>query len=213
MNAPADFVEKWKAYAHHIQTLNWKAFAVGAASLLIVFLWPRITHKIPGSLVAIIVATVAVHLLNLDLETIGSRFGSVPNTLPAPKLPSLSWSLISKMFSPAITIALLAAIESLLAAVVADGMLGTRHRSNMELIAQGVGNIVSPIFQGIPATGAIARTATNIKSGGRTPVAAIVHAITLLLIVLFFGRWAALIPMPMSDLKTPCAGLKTLRRF
>lgn len=195
-SVPADFVEKWAAYFHAAATMNWQALAVGAASLLIVFLWPRITPKVPGSLVAIVVVTAAVHLLSLNVETIGSRFGSVPSTLPAPHFPHLTWGLITKMFSPAITIALLAAIESLLAAVVADGMMGTRHRSNMELIAQGVGNIISPIFQGIPATGAIARTATNIKSGARTPVAAIVHAITLLLIMMFFGKWAALIPMP-----------------
>ncbi|MGE0887409.1 MAG: SulP family inorganic anion transporter [Blastocatellales bacterium] len=195
-NVPADFIEKWEAYVHSAATMNWRALAIGATSLLIVFLWPRVTPKIPGSLIAIIVATAAVQLLDLNVETIGSRFGGVPNTLPAPHLPHLSWALITKMFSPAITIALLAAIESLLAAVVADGMMGTRHRSNMELIAQGVGNIISPVFQGIPATGAIARTATNIKSGGRTPVAAIVHALTLLLIMLFFGKWAALIPMP-----------------
>ncbi len=195
-SVPADFVEKWTAYVHAAATVNWRALAVGAASLLIVFLWPRITPKVPGSLVAIVLVTTAVHLLSLDVETIGSRFGSVPNTLPAPHFPHLTWGLITKMFSPAITIALLAAIESLLAAVVADGMMGTRHRSNMELIAQGLGNIVSPIFQGIPATGAIARTATNIKSGGRTPVAALIHAVTLLLIMMFFGKWAALIPMP-----------------
>jgi sulfate permease, SulP family len=195
-DAPADFVQKWSAYFHHITTASWQSSAVGALSLLIVFLWPRITPKIPGSLVAIIAATAVAQLLNLNVETIGSRFGDVPGSLPAPHFPHLTWGLVTKMFSPAITIALLAAIESLLAAVVADGMTGSRHRSNMELIAQGVGNIISPIFQGIPATGAIARTATNIKSGGRTPFAAIVHAITLLLIVLFFGRWAALIPMP-----------------
>jgi SulP family sulfate permease len=195
-SVPADFVEKWKAYVHHAATVNWQALAVGAMALLIVFLWPRVTPKIPGSLVAIVVATAAVHLLELNVETIGGRFGGVPSAWPAPHFPHLTWGLVTKMFSPAITIALLAAIESLLAAVVADGMMGTRHRSNMELIAQGVGNVVSPIFQGIPATGAIARTATNIKSGGRTPVASIVHAVTLLLIMLFFGRWAALIPMP-----------------
>ncbi|MFN7944342.1 MAG: sulfate permease [Blastocatellia bacterium] len=195
-SVPAEFVEKWTAYGHHLSSFNPLALAVGAGSLLIVILWPRITHKIPGSLVAIIAATAAVQLLHLNVETIGSRFGSVPTTLPAPHLPHLSFALIRQMFSPAVTIALLAAIESLLAAVVADGMMGTRHRSNIELIAQGAGNVLSPIFGGIPATGAIARTATNIKSGGRTPVAAIVHSFTLLLIMMFFGRWAALIPMP-----------------
>ncbi|HZS03844.1 MAG TPA: sulfate permease [Blastocatellia bacterium] len=193
---PAEFVEKWHDYFRHFDTFNGQALIIGVVSLLIVFLWPRVTPKIPGSLVAIIVATVAVSLLHLDVDTIGSRFGSVPNHLPAPHLPHLSFALVQQMFSPAVTIALLAAIESLLAAVVADGMMGTRHRSNMELIAQGVGNILSPLFGGIPATGAIARTATNIKSGGRTPVAAVIHSVTLLLIMLFFGKWAALIPMP-----------------
>lgn len=193
---PAEFVEKWIELIKHAATFNPYAIGVGVLSLLIVFLWPRITPKVPGSLVAIVAATALVHLLHLDVETIGSRFGAVPNMLPAPHFPAITWPLVQKMFQPAITIALLAAIESLLAAVVADGMLGTRHRSNMELIAQGVGNLVSPIFQGIPATGAIARTATNIKSGGRTPFAAIIHAVVLLLIMLFFGKWAALIPMP-----------------
>src|SRR5262249_35709708 len=133
--------------------------------------------------------------LQFNVETIGSRFGGVPNMWPAPQLPHITWPLVQRMFQPAVTIALLAAIESLLAAVVADGVMGTRHPSNMELIAQGVGHLLSPIFQGIPATGAIARTATNIKSGGRTPLAAIIHAVVLLLIMLFFGKWAALIPM------------------
>lgn len=192
---PAEFVEKWIELVKHAATFNPRAVGVALLSLLIVFLWPRLTHKVPGSLVAIVAATVLVQVLHLDVETIGSRFGSVPNLLPAPHFPTITWPLVQKMFQPAITIALLAAIESLLAAVVADGMLGTRHRSNMELIAQGVGNLVSPIFQGIPATGAIARTATNIKSGGRTPFSAIIHAVVLLLIMLFFGKWAALIPM------------------
>jgi SulP family sulfate permease len=195
-SVPAEFVAKWAEFGRHFTTFNPMALTVGVVSLLIVFLWPRVTPKIPGSLIAILVATAAVHLLHLNVETIGSRFGSVPSGLPAPHLPHLSFRLIQEMFSPALTIALLAAIESLLAAVVADGMMGSRHRSNMELIAQGAGNILSPIFGGIPATGAIARTATNIKSGGRTPVAAIIHCLTLLLIMLFFGRWAALIPMP-----------------
>lgn len=192
---PAEFVGKWIELIKHATTVNPSALGVGVLSILIVTLWPRITHKVPGSLVAIIVTTAFVHLLHVEVETIGSRFGSVPNMLPAPHFPTITWPLVQKMFQPAITIALLAAIESLLAAVVADGMLGTRHRSNMELIAQGIGNLVSPIFQGIPATGALARTATNIKSGGRTPFAAIIHAIVLLLIMLFFGKWAALIPL------------------
>src|SRR4029078_58171 len=132
---------------------------------------------------------------HLPVETIGSRFGSMPNHFPTPQLPEISWHLLRQMFSPAVTIALLSALESLLAAVVADGMMGTRHRSNMELVAQGAGNIVSVIFGGVPATGPIARTATNIKSGGKTPVSAIIHCVFLLLVLLFIGKWAALIPM------------------
>lgn len=192
---PAGFIEKWLAYQKHIATFNPYALGVGLLSLLIILLWPRLTHRIPGQLIAILAVTAVVHIFHLPVETVGSRFGGVPGSLPAPHLPPMSWQLVQEMFSPAVTIALLAALESLLAAVVADGMTGTRHRSNMELIAQGAGNIASVIFGGIPATGAIARTATNIKAGGRTPVAAIVHAVTLLLILLFLGRWAALIPM------------------
>ncbi len=193
---PAEFVDKWVTYALYIRTLNPDALLIGLLSLVIVFLWPRMTHRIPGSLVAILVATAVVHWMKLPVDTIGSRFGSVPNHLPAPHLPSISLGLIRKMFPSAVTIALLGGIESLLSAVVADGMLGTRHRSNMELVAQGVGNIISPVFGGIPATGAIARTATNIKNGGRTPISGMIHAATLLLIMICFGRLAALIPMP-----------------
>ncbi|MFL6335867.1 MAG: SulP family inorganic anion transporter [Pyrinomonadaceae bacterium] len=192
---PAEFVAKWAAYGAHLSTLNLYAAGIGLFSLLVVVLWPRVTHRIPGPLVAILIATAVAKAFDLPVETIGSRFGSVPSGLPAPHLPHVTWELVQQMFSPAVTIALLAALESLLAAVVADGMLGTRHRSNMELIAQGAGNVASVLFGGIPATGAIARTATNIKSGGRTPVAAVVHCLTLLLILLFVGRWAALIPM------------------
>ncbi len=192
---PSDFVEKWIVYARTLPTVDPTTALVGLASLAIIVLWPRVTRRIPGSLVALLVVTPVVALLGLHVETIGSRFGEMPTHLPAPQFPALSWSLITRMFSPAITIALLAALESLLSAVVADGMLGTRHRSNMELIAQGVGNIVSPLFGGIPATGAIARTATNIRNGGRTPVSAIVHSITLLLILMLVGRWASLIPL------------------
>jgi SulP family sulfate permease len=147
-------------------------------------------------LLSILCLTAVVQLFNLPVETIGSRFGSVPNVLPAPRLPEVSWETITRVFSPAVTIAMLGSIESLLSAVVADGMIRSRHRSNIELIAQGAANVLSPLFSGIPATGAIARTATNVKSGGRTPVAGIVHAIVLLLIMMLFGQWAALIPMP-----------------
>ena len=192
---PAEFVEKWIAYKQFASTLNPYAIGLGVISILIILLMPRITHRIPGPLVAIVLMTLVVRFLHLPVETIGDRFGSMSNSLPSPHLPQVSLHLIREMFSPALTIALLGSLESLLAAVVADGMLGTRHRSNMELIAQGAGNIASVIFGGIPSTGAIARTATNIKSGGRTPIAAIIHCLTLALILLFLGKLAALIPM------------------
>lgn len=192
---PADLVEKWIAYGRHFSGINPYALGIGLASLLIIILWPRVTHRVPGQLIAILAVTAAVQYFQLPVETIGTRFGSVPNSLPAPHLPNISWDLVQEMFQPAITIAILAALESLLSAVVADGMTGTRHRSNMELIGQGAGNFVSAIFGGIPATGAIARTATNIKSGGTTPVAAIIHCVFLLLVLLLIGEWAAMIPM------------------
>jgi len=192
---PAGFLEKWTAYAAHFHSFNIYAALIGITSVLIIFLWPKITHKIPGSLIAILVTTAAVQLFHLPADTIGSRFGNIPAAFPAPSLPHLDMAAVRNLIQPAFTIALLGGIESLLSAVVADGMIGGNHRSNMELVAQGVANICSAIFGGIPATGAIARTATNIKNGGRTPVAGVVHAITLLLIMLFVGRWAALIPM------------------
>ena len=192
---PADFVEKWIEYARHIATANVYTIGVGVASLLIIIFWNRITHKVPGQLIAILVVTAVVQIFQLPVDTIESRFGGVPNSLPIPHIPAVTWSMVQEMFSPALTIALLAGLESLLSAVVADGMMGTRHRSNMELIAQGTGNIVSVIFGRVPATGAIARTATNIKSGGKTPIAAIIHCIFLLVVLLFIGKWAALIPM------------------
>ncbi len=194
---PAEFHEKILAYAEYAGTVNVSALALGAAALGIIFLWPRVTRRVPGSLVAILALTALAQYLDLPVETIGSRFGSVPNHLPAPGLPDIPWRDLPKLFQPAFAIALLAGIESLLSAVVADGMTGRRHRSNTELVAQGIANIVSPLFGGIPATGAIARTATNIKNGGQTPVAGIIHAITLLLIMLAFGHWAVLIPMPV----------------
>lgn len=193
---PAGFIEKLSVYRAHLPEVNIAAVVIGVASLVVIAVWPKVTHRVPGMLIAIFVGTVAVKVFNLPVATIGSRFGSVPNHLPWPHIPVMSLALVKQMFSPAITIAFLGALESLLAAVVADGMLGTRHRSNMELVAQGAGNIGSVLFGGIPATGAIARTATNIKSGGRTPVAGMIHAVVLLLILLFFGKYAALIPMP-----------------
>jgi SulP family sulfate permease len=192
---PADFIDKWESYIRYLQTINIYTALTAAATVLIVFLWPKVTRKVPGSLVAIFVTTIAMQLLHLPIETIGGKFGNIPSSLPRPAIPSLDFATIRTLIRPAFTIALLGGIESLLSAVVSDGMIGGNHRSNIELIAQGTANIFSPIFGGIPATGAIARTATNVKNGGRTPVAGIVHAVTLLLILLFFGKWAALIPM------------------
>ena len=192
---PADFIEKWKAYLEHIGSLNIEVVIVSVVTVAIILLWPKITHKIPGSLIAILVTTAAVYFLHLPVETIGSRFGKIPSSLPVPVIPHLDLAIIKNLIQPAFTIALLGGIESLLSAVVSDGMIGGRHKSNMELIAQGVANIFSSLFGGIPATGAIARTVTNVKNGGRTPVAGMVHAIVLLLIMVFVGKWAALIPM------------------
>lgn len=194
-SVPSEFHEKWIAYGESLSTLNYYAFGIAALSLIIMIFWPRVTHRIPGSLIAIIVSTLLVHLLHIPVETIGSRFGEIPSNIPEPHFYQINLAVIKNLIAPATTIAILAAIESLLSAVVADGMIGGKHRSNMELIAQGLANIASPIFGGIPATGAIARTATNIKNGGRTPVAGIVHSLTLLLIMLFFGKLAKLIPM------------------
>lgn len=192
---PADFLQKWQAYAAHISTANVYAVLLAIGTIVISLVWPRVTHKVPGSLVAIIITTVLVSYFHLPVETIGSKFGALSFSFPHPSLPDISWAVVQKMIRPAFTIALLGGIESLLSAVVADGMTGGNHRSNMELVAQGAANICSALFGGIPATGAIARTATNIRNGGRTPLAGIIHSVTLLVIILFVGKWAALIPM------------------
>jgi SulP family sulfate permease len=192
---PAEFVEKWGAYAAAIGSVSLPATGVAVLALLIVLFWPRVTTKVPSPFVALVLTTLLVQFGGLEVETIGSRFGVISASIPRPVLPDLSWSQVMGLVGPAFTIAMLGGIESLLSAVVADGMMGTRHRSNVELIGQGVANVASAMIGGIPATGALARTATNIKSGGRTPVAGMMHAVTLLLITLFFGRWAALIPM------------------
>jgi len=193
---PADFLPKLAAYGQHLG--SWNPWAVGIAlgSFATVQLWPRVTHRIPGPLVALVATTALVQLAGLPVDTIATRFGAVPRGLPSPSIPAFDLASLHELASPMLAIALLGAIESLLSAVVADGMLGTRHRPNMELVAQGVANLVSPIFGGIPATGAIARTATNIRSGGRTPVAGMVHAAVLLAIVSFLGDWAGWIPIP-----------------
>lgn len=191
---PAQFVEKWRDFFANAHNATPAAVIVAASTLAIIIVWPKVNRRIPAPFVALIATTIVVQWLHLPIETIGSRFGSL-SAVPHPHLPHLSVEQVTGLVGPAFTIAMLAAIESLLSAVVADGMIGGRHRSNMELVAQGVANIASPVFGGIPATGAIARTATNIKNGGRTPVAGMTHAVTLLLVTLFFGRYAALIPL------------------
>jgi sulfate permease, SulP family len=192
---PANFYDKLLVYFNHLQTINLYAVALSIATIMIILLLPRITKRIPGTIIAIIVTTILVQWLHLPVETIAVRFGEVSHNFPFPHVPHFDLGLVVKLSSAALTIALLAGIESLLSAVVADGMLGTRHRSNMELVGQGVANIISPIFGGIPVTGAIARTATNIKNGGRTPIAGIVHSVVILILLLFCGKLAGLIPM------------------
>lgn len=192
---PPGFIEKWAAYGQHFSSINGWATVIAAGTAALTFLMPKISRRVPGSLVAILLATAAVQVFQLPVETIASKFGEIPSAFPSPHLPNIDFQTFKKLLSPAFTIAILGAIESLLSAVVADGLTGTNHRSNMELVAQGSANIASALFGGIPATGAIARTVTNIKNGGRTPVAGIIHAVTLLLIMLFVGKWAKLIPM------------------
>lgn len=192
---PSEFHEKWMVYFSTFSGINWMALTLTLATILITVYSKKITSKVPGSFLAILIITPLVMAFNLDVNTIETFFGTIPNNIQM-QLPELHFSELHNYFAPAITIALLGGIESLLSAVVADGMIGGKHRSNTELIAQGIANIVTPFFGGIPATGAIARTATNVKNGGRTPVAGMVHAVTLLLIMLFLGQWAKLIPMP-----------------
>lgn len=191
---PSGFLHKWAAYFSGFSSINIYSVLIAVGTILITVYSKRILKRIPGSFIAIILATVAVALFNFPVNTIGSVYGDIPNTISF-SFPSFNLENLSNYIAPAFTIALLGAIESLLSAVVADGMISGNHRSNTELIAQGFANIASSIFGGIPATGAIARTATNVKNGGRTPVAGIIHAITLLLIMLFFGKWAVKIPM------------------
>ena len=203
-SVPSDFIEKWIAYVGSLPTVDWPSAAIGIGSVVLIAVWPKLAGrtplgKLPGSLIAIIVMTVAVLLLKqyagvTTIETIGDRF-SISNVLPDAQVPDLSWEVVKGLVSPALTIAILGAIESLLSATVADGVIGDHHSSNTELIAQGVANLASPLFGGIPATGAIARTMTNINNGGRTPVAGIVHAAVLLLIFLFLMPLAQYIPM------------------
>jgi SulP family sulfate permease len=193
---PAGFLAKCAAYGEHLPSADGNSLALALLTMGVIWLWPRITTRVPGPLIALVVATAVARALDLDVETVGSRFGGVPSGLPELVWPQVEPGMISALLPAAISIAMLAGIESLLSALVADGMIGGRHRSNAELLGQGVANLVTPLFGGIPATGAIARTATNVKAGGRTPIAGIVHALFLLAVILVGGRWAALIPLP-----------------
>ncbi|MCI6498905.1 MAG: sulfate permease [Lachnospiraceae bacterium] len=194
-SVPSEFIEKIGAYIKNISTIDVTTVLIGVLSLAILVLFPLITDKIPSSLVAIIVTTLVVKFAGLHVNTIGSVYGELSSSLPLPHIPSFTFEMLQRLISPAFTIALLAGIESLLSCVVSDGMIGDKHNSNAELIGQGVGNIFSGLFGGIPATGAIARTAANVKNGGRTPIAGMVHSVTLLVILLVLMPTAALIPM------------------
>ncbi len=220
---PAEFLAKWPVLWPAMGTATPAAIGLTVATVLVLVFWPRVSRRVPAPFVALIATTALAQLLPWPVETIGSRFGAIDLRLPMPSLPHADAAMVKALVMPAFTIALLGAIESLLSAVVADGMVGGRHRSNMELVAQGLANLASPLFGGIPATGAIARTATNVKNGGRTPVAGIVHALTLVAIAYGVGRWAALVPLPtlagillvvaygMSEWRTFLAGLRAPR--
>ena len=193
---PPDFVGKVRWCSSHLDTINWHATALGVAMVIGLFLWKRVMpRRVPGPIFLLIGVTVVAQVFHLDAQTIGDRFGAIPSSLPMPHLPKLDYAGLKDLVGPAGTIAMLAAIESLLCCVVADGMLGTRHRSNTELVAQGLANIAAPLFGGIPATGAIARTATNVQAGGRTPVAGIIHAGVLAVIMVTVAQYAELIPL------------------
>lgn len=195
-SVPSEFLPKMASYVKHASTFSPMTLLIGAIAVVILIIWPKITDKIPGSLIAIIVTTVIVAVAKLDdVATIGSVFGKLSSSFPTPHLPNVSFKMLREVISPALTIAILAGIESLLSAVVSDGMIGDRHKSNAELIGQGLGNIFSGLFGGIPATGAIARTAANVRNGGRTPIAGITHCITLTIILVVLMPLASMIPM------------------
>ena len=193
--SPVETMEKVEAIANSIGTFNWQALVVGLVALAILIIMPRFTEKIPASLIAIVVTIIMVKCIGMDVKTIGDLY-TISNKLPGLTVPHVNLTMMKQLFPDALTIAVLAGIESLLSCVVADGMVGTRHKPNMELVAQGAGNLASALFGGIPATGAIARTAANIKNGGRTPIAGMVHSVTLLLILVVLMPYAAWIPMP-----------------
>ncbi|MBQ7019020.1 MAG: sulfate permease [Bacteroidales bacterium] len=200
-NLPSEFIPQWSAYFSHIATFQLHEFLLSLGCLLVIIFWPKVTNKVPGSLIAIILGTAASVLLlkfaGIEFATIGSKFPELANGIevPKPQAPHITWDTVQNMFQPAFTIALLCAIESLLAAMVADGVTGKRHNSNTELIGQGIANIITPFFGGIPATGALARTMANINNGGKSPVAGLVHAVVLLLIFLFLMPYAVYIPL------------------
>ena len=192
---PAEFFQKWTQFAQHFNSINLAAVFISVGTILLILGWGRINKHIPGQLVALIVFTLLAHFLGLHVETIGSRFGDIPHNFPKPVIPNITLETLIPLVPSIFAVTLLGAIESLLSAVVADGMIGGEHRPNMEFVAQGFANVTSPIFGGIPVTGAIARTATNVHSGGRTPVAGIIHSVVLLLIMLFLGEWVKYIPL------------------
>lgn len=182
-NVPSDFFEKWMSYFENFRNVDLATLGIGLLSLLIIIYWPKVNKKIPGTLIALIVGSVLVALFNLDVATVGSKFGELSSAIPVPHFPNITFDQIQLLIGPALVIAFLGSVESLLSAVVSDGMIGSRHRSNMELVAQGTANIGSVLFGGIPVTGALARTVANIKNGGRTPIAGMVHSVTLLIIL------------------------------
>lgn len=224
---PGTFAGKISVYAQSLKTIDAYSTVMAIVCLVIIFMWPKVTKKIPGSLVVIVLATIVSIILanvaGLKCDTIGQfvdgrKHYSIPTTLPSPKLPDFSLATLKTVLPTAVSIAVLAAIESLLSAVVADGMIGTKHDSNNELIGQGIANILSPLFGGLPATGAIARTATNINNGGRTPVAGMVHAVVLLLIMIFFGKYVEYVPMPalaavLMSVSWNMAGIPSIRKL
>jgi sulfate permease, SulP family len=192
---PVDFLGRWVLYLKSLPSMNFYALFTSIVGVVVIVWAPKITKKIPGSLIALLITTGFVHLFNFPVETIGSRFGSIPTSFAAPHFPNLNWDLVTQMISPAIAIALVIAIESLLTALVADGMTGRRHRPDAELVAQGFANVASSLFYGIPSTGSLSRTVSIIKNGGETPFSGIIHAVTLMLIFLCLGRWVSYIPM------------------
>lgn len=195
IDVPAEFIEKVESYIHNRSTFDIATFLIGLACILILVYWPKVNKKIPASIIVLILSTLVVNLFNLPTDTIGSRFNEISSSIPKPQIPHIDLQIIKTLIKPAITVALLGAIESLLSCVVSDNMINDKHDSNMELVAQGLGNIASSIFAGIPATGAIARTAANVKNGGKSPISGMVHAITLLLIMVVLMPLAKLIPM------------------